>query len=189
MAEDELKARIAELEADQVANTTKLTEFTNQQGTWEAEKSALIKAAADKDLSIAQHQNTSSDTKTELETAQAALKAAEEKVVVGAESAAKLITLTTTNEELTKSITDSMVVRLKASGVSDDILKDKSKDQLEAMEQAIALTRVNGKNNVAGSEGLGLGGGGNLAPADQTDLERDVAIINKAKKAAGVPTT
>ncbi len=188
-AEKVLNTRIAELEADQVASTTKLTEFTTSHGVLEAEKVALTKTIADKDLSLAQQQNLASSGNTELETAKAALKAAEEKVAIGAESAAKLLEVTTTNEALTKSINDTMIARLKTAGVSDEVLTGKSKEQLEAMEESIAATKGSTTGVINGT-GLGLGGGGGKqSPAQQTDLERDITIIANAKRAAGVPTT
>ena len=81
-------------------------------------------------------------------------------------------------EELETSLLDSKRASLMASGVKDDFLKGKTLGELTLVEQAVkGLKGSNGSNS---KFDLGSSGAGSTGP--QTELESDLAWIERAKK-------
>lgn len=88
--------------------------------------------------------------------------------------------------KLLGTFTSRVSASLKASGMTDELLKDKSLDQLLAMEDALQAAK--GSKGTTDTKGLGMGSGsGTNTTSSTNELDHGREIIKNAKRRAGIP--
>ena len=83
-------------------------------------------------------------------------------------------------ETLTGRYQKNLSVRLKSMGLGDEVLKDQSIEQLEAMEVALRARPAGAANPPQNNNGNGNGNGTGNTPKNK--FEADLEIINRAKQ-------
>jgi len=175
MDDKELVTKLADLAAD----TPELVEAINGVGERLAVSAGLEKEKGVLQASLKNTEGTLNGRIAELETAavtsDATVKTLTAKLEEASGDTAKVLetenTLKAANEELEK-LRDRVVTGLNTDlttlGVSEDDLKDKGVDILEAMKVAATAAKTQG----GGGTGLGLqGGGGEVTPGKLTPLQ------------------
>ena len=115
-----------------------------------------------------------------IEALQAKLTSAEEQAGNNTEAADKLTSLQESHTSLETRFSEGIKSRLKGHGLVDDVYKDKSLAELEAMD--VALSSVRPTSGVGNEEKAGItgssGSGGSIIPSG---LQVELDIIEKAR--------
>ena len=189
---DTANTKISEWEAKFSTQTTELStlgdkfkELTDTHETVTKQHGELSIAVESRDVEIAKFKDSTKNHDAAITALQAKLTEAEGKAGSDPELKTKFDTLTTEHDALKTSVSDSSKIRLKTQGLSDELLKDKSQSELNAMEAAILVAKPGGAGT--DTKGLGLGSGGGSVPGGTTAIDADLEQIKAAKRRAGVP--
>ena len=117
---------------------------------------------------------------------QVKVKTGEQQIADLTKQAADLGTVKEAHTKLSASFIQRIQSNLKAHKLTDDLLKDKTLDQLLAMEDALGAVKP--ADGTVTQKGLGLGGGAGTPSGSVPgfSLDDDMKIIQKAKERAGI---
>lgn len=179
----EWATKFSTLESSHVELSTKFTDLTTEHTTMVKSRDDLGLAVESKQLELTKLQESSKNNEAAVTALQTKLTETEAKVG-DTELPTKFEALTKDHDELKTKFSNGSKARLKAHGLGDELLTDKSQSELDAMESALlTVVKPAGTNPV----GLGLTGSGSAVPAATTILEHEAEVIKRAKHKAGVP--
>lgn len=124
-------------------------------------------------------------SKAETEGLKGQLQTANAAITTHEDVTARLTALTESNANLETRHQESVVNRLKGLGMAEEVYKDKSIEQIEAMELALGSVKLQvptGGNSTGSEKDAGLtGGSGSTGTVVATGLEAEQDMYEKAK--------